>query len=100
MFPQQRKGAGWKWHRARSSVPNSLGSACAQQISQQLRNTNAGRNYPIKMQRGEGNGKNTLKTSPVNLSGKLPLGADWVQISPVSSTKNMDFLEQCGLREW
>lgn len=30
--------------------------------------------------KGGGNGKNTLKTSPVNFSGKLPLGADWVKL--------------------
>lgn len=79
MFPRERKGADCKEHMAscaRSSVPNSLGPACAQQISQQLRNTNDGRNYPIKMQ-GEAMEK---KTSPVNFSGKLPVGADWVKL--------------------
>lgn len=55
MFPQESRGAGCKQHMAipscaRSSVPNSLASACAQQSSQQLRNTNDGSNYPIKMQ--------------------------------------------------
>lgn len=82
-FSQQRKGAGWNSTWPFPAVLGALfppeGSACAQQISQQLRNTNAGRNYPTEMQ-GGGNGKSTLKTSPVNFSGKLPLGTDWVKL--------------------
>lgn len=101
MFPQERKGAGCKEHMAscaRSSVPNSLGAACAQQISQQLRNTNDGRNYPIKLQ-GEAMEKNLPCEFLRKAAPRCRLGQTGFK-SHLCLPLKTEFLEQCGLREW
>lgn len=101
MLSHQRKGGGWKQHRAipscaRSSVPNNLGSAFAQQSSQQPRNTNDGRNYTIKMQ-----GKTMEKKYPEDLRSEfLRKAAPWCRLGETGFRSHLclplktDFLQQ------